>query len=194
MTTPTSLQLRPIVAELNAAFEESGKALLDAEQTHRLATRRDLLNGTYSGSDQTAAAVETARKAQEQARIARDEAAGLLADAVARERAAEEAATRDELRGMVERLATTAAEADAALALFVAKARAAMEAEAEARRVCEAGLARSAHGITGIVPAAIGDAIVFLQALRYGNPADFASFVSDRAALGAKRIAAAAEI
>lgn len=187
----TSIKLRAVLAALESELEDAGKTLLDAEQTHRFATRRDLLNGTYSGSDQTAAAVETARKAQEQARIARDEAAGLLADAVARERAAEEAAIRDELRGMADGIVELAEETDAAFAVFVGKLNEAKQLEAAARRLSETGLHLPVFG-GGTLPEAVSDFATFLRSLRTGAPGDLGPFAANRAAVGVQRIRAGA--
>ena len=54
MKSLTSLELRPIVAELEAACLDAGKALGDAEHVHRLTVRKAVLSGDYGAPDRTA--------------------------------------------------------------------------------------------------------------------------------------------
>jgi uncharacterized protein YdaT len=193
MTTLTSIQLRPLLAELDAAFADAGKALQDAEHKRRIAVRRAILAGTYDESDATAAAVEAARQALHQAEIARDEATELLRDAVAREREAAEAQTRDELRAKVERIAELVAGADAAFADFLARFSEAQKLEVEARRLTETGLGQAAFGGAAL-PEALSDVASHVRSLRSGNPTNFADFATNRAAIGIQRIKTAAGI
>ena len=189
----TVAQLRPVVAELESACMDAGKVLVDAEHEHRLTTRRAVLSGDYGAPDATAAAVAEARKAHEQAKIARDEAAGLLAEAVARERAAEEDEIRDQVSGKVARVAAAASEADTHFAAFVGKLLEAKRLEIEARRLCETGLHQPVYG-GGLMTEAIADAAGFLQSLQTFVPAELRAFAGDRAARGVQRIKAAAGI
>jgi hypothetical protein len=190
--TLSSSELRTIIATLDRKVESAEVALLRSEDSYASALRDSALSGAPCNRSGYLGGIERKRTELAIEKDTLETATRLLAEAVARERAEAEEVTRTAVRGLLTELATTAGEADVALALYLERFQAAKRVERNASQIIRDGLGAEVFGFS--LPYALSEAARHLESQRGGNPTDFEPWTAKWAEKATTELSRAAKV